>query len=151
MKLNYLFLMVVSLLAYSRTVVAELRSDIEYAKADGQSLKLDVSMPEGAGPFPVVIVVHGGGWSGGDKAQGIKPLVGPLSDAGFVWFSINYRLRTAQRWPACYEDVCEGIRWVKAHARGIQGRFDEDRALRVTRPAGIWRRRRRRRRATRRA
>lgn len=121
MKLNYLFLTVVLLLAYSRPVVGELRSDIEYANVDGESLKLDASVPEGAGPFPVIIVVHGGGWSGGDKAQGVLPLVGPLTDGNFTWFSINYRLAPAHRWPACFEDVETAIRWVKAHAAEYKG------------------------------
>ena len=50
-------------------VSAEFRPDIEYAKVDGESLKLDASVPDGEGPFPVAILIHGGGWGGGDKAR----------------------------------------------------------------------------------
>ncbi len=67
------------------------------------------------GSRPVVIIVHGGGWVGGDK-QDMSFLFEPLSDAGFAWFSINYRLAPKHRWPACLEDVQSAIRWVKAHA-----------------------------------
>jgi alpha-L-fucosidase 2 len=96
-------------------------NDIEYGQAGGESLKLDGCVPEGAGPFPAVILVHGGGWTGGDKSGGpkkafIAPMQAPLERAGFAWFSINYRLAPKSPFPACVEDVETAIRWVKAHA-----------------------------------
>ena len=102
-------------------VRADLKTDIEYGNVAGESLKLDAYVPEGAGPFPAVILVHGGGWTGGDKSGGPKkgymaPMHEPLQKAGFAWFSINYRLAPKFRYPACVEDVETAIRWVKAHA-----------------------------------
>ncbi len=96
-------------------------TDLEYGRAGGESLKLDAWVPDGAGPFPAVILVHGGGWSGGDKSGGprkgyMHPMHAPLEQAGFAWFSINYRLAPQHRYPACIEDVETAIRWVKAHA-----------------------------------
>jgi alpha-L-fucosidase 2 len=105
----------------SQALHAGLQTDLEYAQVDGESLKLDVQVPEGEGPFPVAILVHGGGWTGGDKQKDITPWFKPLSDAGFVWFSINYRLAPKHRWPACLEDVKTAIRWVKAHAANYKG------------------------------
>ncbi len=106
----------------------ELKQDIEYGVAGGESLKLDVFVPDGAGPFPVAILVHGGGWSRGDKhrvpagdAADIAPWFAPLSRAKFAWFSINYRLAPKHRWPACLDDVQTAIRWVKAHAAEYKG------------------------------
>jgi alpha-L-fucosidase 2 len=86
-----------------------------------ESLRLDACIPPGEGPFPVVIIVHGGGWGSGDKTKDITPVFEPLTKAGFVWFSINYRLAPANRWPACLEDVQTAIRWTKAHAAEYQG------------------------------
>lgn len=102
---------------------AELRSDIEYKRSGDTLLKLDACSPEGAGPFPIAILIHGGGWSNGDKrGEGdIKPLMDPLTQAGFVWFSIDYRLAPTNPWPACFEDVQSAIRWVKAHAAEFKG------------------------------
>ena len=91
-------------------------ADIEYGRAGGVSLRLDGCVPDGAGPFAAVILVHGGGWTGGDKRENCAPLFAPLTTAGLAWFSINYRLAPAHRWPACLEDVETAIRWVKAHA-----------------------------------
>jgi alpha-L-fucosidase 2 len=113
---------VFSMFLWGSYLCAEQRTDIEYGRAGEVSLKLDVSIPDnGPGPFPVAIIVHGGGWSGGDKQQDITPLFKPLTDAGYVWFSINYRLAPTHRWPACFEDVQTAIRWVKAHAADYHG------------------------------
>jgi len=103
-----------------QAAAAEFHSDVEYANVDGESLKLDVSVPDGKGPFPVAILIHGGGWGSGDKAQVHVPPTKLLTDK-FTWFSIDYRLAPAHRWPACIDDVRQAIRWVKAHAAEYKG------------------------------
>ena len=102
---------------------AEFKTDIEYARIGDTMMKLDASVPEGAGLFPIAILIHGGGWSNGNKrGEGdIQPLMEPLTQAGFVWFSIDYRLAPTNPWPACFEDVQASIRWVKAHAAEFKG------------------------------
>jgi alpha-L-fucosidase 2 len=115
--------------AWVRAQPAGLVRDVEYGRADGESLCLDVNVPDGEGPFPVAILVHGGGWAAGDKSGSnhpgdsadITPWFAPLTAAKFTWFSINYRLAPAHRWPACFEDVQTAIRWVKAHAADYKG------------------------------
>jgi len=67
---------------------AELKTDIEFAVVGGTSLTLDAFVPDGDGPFPTCILVHGGGFTQGDKTSFIKPLFEPLSQAGFTWFTI---------------------------------------------------------------
>jgi alpha-L-fucosidase 2 len=91
-------------------------SDIEFARAGDVSLTLDAWVPEGRGPFPTVIVVHGGGWEGGDKGTFVPPLFDPLKKAGFTWFTINYRLAPKHPFPACVEDTFRAVEWVKDHA-----------------------------------
>jgi pectinesterase len=95
---------------------AGIRKDIEYGSAVGESLRLDACLPDGKGPFPAAIMVHGGGWTGGDKTKGVDPLFAPLSKAGVAWFSINYRHAPKYHFPAPVEDVETAIRWVKEHA-----------------------------------
>ena len=107
----------------------EVRRDIEYGRGGGEALLLDAGIPDGPGPFPVAILVHGGGWTRGDKAGSDRPGDGAditpwfnlLNRANYVWFSINYRLAPKHRWPACLEDVQTAVRWVKANAAGFRG------------------------------
>jgi acetyl esterase len=107
-------------LALTATARAALHTDITFASVAGTNLTLDAYMPEGKGPFPTCILVHGGGFTKGDKTSFIKPLFEPLSQAGFTWFTINYRLAPQHRFPACIEDTEAAIRWVKAHAKEYQ-------------------------------
>lgn len=97
-------------------VRATVHYDVEYGRAGGERLLLDASVPAGGGPHPVAIIVHGGGWGSGDKQMDITGLFKPLTAAGFVWFSVNYRLAPEHRWPAAFEDVQTAIRWVREHA-----------------------------------
>jgi alpha-L-fucosidase 2 len=106
----------VPLLLLALAARAELKTDIVFATAGGTNLTLDAFVPEGAGPFPTCILVHGGAWMNGTKTSYIAPLFEPLSKAGFAWFTINYRLAPQHRFPACIEDVESAVRWVKAHA-----------------------------------
>lgn len=87
---------------------------VEYGQADGVRLLLDASVPEGDGLRPGVILIHGGGWSGG-RREDMAFLFAPLEKAGFAVFTISYRLAPEHRWPACIEDVKTAIRWVKAN------------------------------------
>lgn len=97
-------------------VAAGMHRDVEFANVGDVTLKLDAFVPEGQGPFPTCILVHGGGFINGTKQSYITPIFEPLSKAGFVWFTIDYRLAPGHRWPACENDVVAAVRWVKAHA-----------------------------------
>ena len=96
------------------------RFNIEYGEANGEKLLLDAHVPAGEGKFPVVLIVHGGGWSSGDKETDIVPVFAPFA-TNFTWFTINYRLAPTNRWPACYDDLQTAIRWVKQHAAEFKG------------------------------
>ena len=68
----------------------------------------------------MAILVHGGGWTSGDKETDIVPVFA-LVATNFCWFTINYRLAPTNRWPACFEDVQTAVRWVKRHAAEFKG------------------------------
>jgi len=96
------------------------RLNVPYGQADGEKLLLDAHVPAGEGKFPVVLIVHGGGWMTGDREQDIVPVFAPFA-TNFTWFTISYRLAPTNRWPACFEDVQTAIRWTKAHAAEFKG------------------------------
>lgn len=100
---------------------ARVIADVPYVVDGDPAQKLDLRLPAGEGPFPVVVLVHGGGWSSGDKAGAERPRSGaditpwfaPLEAAGFLAVSINYRLAPAHRWPACLDDTRAALAWVR--------------------------------------
>lgn len=92
------------------------RQNVEYARADDKPLLLDLHIPAGSGPFPAAILIHGGGFDEGSKSTNVRPLFAPLTDAGFAWFSIDYRLAPAVHFPEAIDDVRSAIRWVHTHA-----------------------------------
>jgi pectinesterase len=99
----------------------EIQTGIQYGRAADANLLLDACVPDGQGPFPMAVIVHGGGWTGGDRKHDITLLFKPLIDANFTWFSIDYRLAPKYRWPACLEDVQTAVRWAKVHAAEFKG------------------------------
>ena len=111
-----LYLTITILFLLSLTAHARMLKDVVYGRAGGMDLTLDASIPDGRGPFPAAVLVHGGGWVAGDKQQYITYIFKPLSDAGFAWFSINYRLAPQYQFPAPADDIEQAIRFVKAHA-----------------------------------
>lgn len=111
------FLMLAVALLTAPAAPAGMKTDIEFARPGGFSLTLDAWTPEGKGPFPTVIVVHGGAFSRGDKQTYVKPLFPVLTQAGFAWFTINYRLAPQYHFPDPVQDVEAAIRWVKQHAQ----------------------------------
>ena len=92
------------------------QKDVAYASREGKPLLLDLHTPDGPGPFPAAILIHGGGFDGGSKSTNVRPLFEPLAQAGLAWFSLDYRLAPAVQFPQALRDIDDGIAWVKAHA-----------------------------------
>ncbi len=89
--------------------------DIPYGSSPYQ--KIDVFLPEGDGPFPAIISIHGGGFVGGDKRRGdmILPMLEGLKK-GYAVIGVNYRLTDEARFPEPVRDVKEAIRFIRSHA-----------------------------------
>jgi acetyl esterase len=93
------------------------KKDVEFGKPGGKALLLDLHVPDGPGPFPAAILVHGGGFDQGSRSTNVRPLFDVLADAGFAWFSIDYRMAPEFRFPETRDDMDNAIKWVKAHAQ----------------------------------
>jgi acetyl esterase/lipase len=92
----------------------EAHFDVQYANPDNKPQFLDLYLPkEIHGKLPVVVAIHGGGWTGGDKRH--VPVI-PLASQGYAVASINYRFSQVAIFPAQIEDCKAAIRWVRAHA-----------------------------------
>jgi len=91
--------------------------DLTYASGSSAQ-KLDLYIPTtGGGPFPVVIMVHGGGFMFGDKADGAGLTgVDQLLAAGYAVASINYRLSGEAQYPAQIFDAKASVRFLRVNA-----------------------------------
>lgn len=90
--------------------------DIPYASRSN-SQKLDIYLPdEGAGPFPVILAIHGGAFMCCDKADmQVLPMLEGLKK-GFAVVSINYRLSGEAKFPALIQDAKAAVRWVRGNS-----------------------------------
>lgn len=90
------------------------KKNLIYASIDDLDLKLDLYVPKNAQtPMPLVVWIHGGGWSKGSKAN--CPAIPMLKD-GFAIASINYRLTDVAVFPAQIHDCKAAIRYLRANA-----------------------------------
>ena len=82
--------------------------------------RLDLYRPATASPearFPGVVIIHGGGWTGGDKARPREFITGTtLALAGYVAVSIEYEKRDGLRWPLNLFDVKNAVRWLRENS-----------------------------------
>jgi acetyl esterase/lipase len=98
--------------------------DLEYLHPAGAApLLARFYRPEGPGPFPAVLEVHGGAWTGGDRLNNVA--IGEyLAAHGVVVLSIDFRMPPATRYPETLADVNFGIRFLKANAARFATRPD---------------------------
>ena len=93
----------------------KLIEDLVYTKVGDRELKLDIIMPaEGDGPFPTLLVIHGGGWAAGNKKD-VRFVMEEAAKRGYVAISPQYRFCPKDLFPAQVHDVKAAVRWLRAH------------------------------------
>lgn len=97
--------------------------ELEYRNDGKESWEVTVFQPEGDGPFPALLDVHGGAWNRGDRTAD-EVMNRALAASGIVVAAIDFRLAPAHPYPAQVQDVNFATRWLKAHA----GEFNADAA-----------------------
>jgi acetyl esterase len=105
-----------ALIGAALTAAPRDQKDVEFGRPGGKPLLLDLHVPDGPGPFPAAILIHGGGFDEGSRSTNVRPLFEPLANAGFAWFSIDYRMAPEFRFPEARADVDTALRWLKSHA-----------------------------------
>jgi acetyl esterase/lipase len=96
--------------------------DISYVTNGHALQKLDLYVPRTEGKVPLIIFVHGGGFSRGDK-RGESPL--QFLAEGYAFASLNYRLSQDAIFPAQIEDCKAAVRWLRSNA--VRLKLDPDR------------------------
>ncbi|CAN5495551.1 alpha/beta hydrolase [soil metagenome] len=82
--------------------------------ATGRSL--DIYLPKGNGPFPTVLLIHGGGWVSGSRTE-LAEHARRLNAKGLAAVSLDYRLAPGSLWPAQREDCDLAAKWVRRHGK----------------------------------
>jgi len=86
----------------------------------GRMLFARVYRPQGAGPFPTVLDLHGGAWNAKDR-HAEEPMDRAIAASGVLVVAIDLTLATEAPYPACIEDASYGVRWLKAKAAAWNG------------------------------
>lgn len=78
-------------------------------------LSARIYLPDGPGPFPAVVNVHGGAWTSGDRLNN-EATSRELAERGVVVFAIDFRMPPVAAYPEPVADINFAVRWVKANA-----------------------------------
>jgi len=96
-------------------------TDVPFRRtAAGRELMARVYQPEGAGPFPVLLDLHGGGWYRKDRFAN-EPMDRAIAAAGMLVVAVDLRLSEEAPYPASVQDANYGVRWLKAKAAEWKG------------------------------
>ena len=80
-----------------------------------QELKADLYKPVGNGPFPAVVMVHGGGWEGRTRGD-MDDISRQVAKRGYVVLNMSYRFAPQWHFPAQLQDVQQAVLWLRNHA-----------------------------------
>ena len=109
--------------------------DVVYQTNDGYRPQvLDIYVPRGRGPHPLILYIHGGGWRGGHTRHSgalsnFPQVLASLAAEGFTVASLEYRLSGEARYPAQLQDANAALRFLRTNA--AQYRIDPARV-------GLW-------------
>ena len=82
---------------------------------------LDIYTPQHAQGLPLMVYVHGGGWSMGDKASSVGSQPQAFTEHGYIYVSINYRLSPSVVHPVHVQDVAAALEWIKENINDYGG------------------------------
>jgi len=109
----------------ARIVIQTSGCSVKRSISYGQNVqqRLDIYAPKPLstkGPLPVAVVVHGGGWIGGDKTEQTY-FCAKLAKQGYIVCAINYRLAPRHRFPAALDDCSLALAWIRSHSTAYGG------------------------------
>ena len=94
--------------------------EVDFRKTDQRTLIARIYQPQGTGPFPILLDLHGGAWSRKDRYAN-EPMARAIAAAGMLVVSPDLRISSEAPYPACVQDAHYAIRWLKHKALGWNG------------------------------
>ena len=96
-------------------------SEVELRRtAAGRALMARIYQPQGEGPFPTVLDLHGGAWTRKDRLAE-EPMDRALASSGLLVVAVDLTLAGEAPYPACVQDANHAVRWLKANAQRWNG------------------------------
>jgi acetyl esterase/lipase len=96
-------------------------SEVEFRRAmSGRMLMARVYQPQGVGPFPTLLDLHGGAWTNKDRLAN-EPMDRVVAASGVLVVAIDLTLSPEAPYPASVQDANYGVRWLKAKAADWNG------------------------------
>jgi acetyl esterase/lipase len=89
--------------------------DVEYQRHGNKPWLVRIYRPQGHGPFPTIIDVHGGAWHNGDRTNN-EGIDRALAARGILVAAVDFRQPPEASYPVSVCDINLGVRWLKAHA-----------------------------------
>jgi acetyl esterase len=103
-------------IAYNPATKFEIKVwDVEFRRAPARTLMARIYQPQGDGPFPAVLDLHGGAWNDKDRTAN-APMDENLAASGLLVVAIDLTLAPEGPYPASVQDANYGVRWLKAKA-----------------------------------
>jgi acetyl esterase/lipase len=110
------------------TTAVKVEKGIHYSTAGGEKLLLDMAAPADGGPYPAVVLLHGGAWSIGSRTELSRPgrdkngkatpsLIESIAAHGYVAVTAGYRLAPKYKFPAQIEDARTAVRFLRENAK----------------------------------
>ncbi len=95
-------------------------ADVEYLNHGAAPLLARVFRPQGSGPFPIMIELHGGAWVRGNRENG-DDANEALAKNGVIVVALDFTVPPEAPYPASMADIHYGVRWAKTQAAGWNG------------------------------
>jgi acetyl esterase/lipase len=118
------FVFVIGAPASAADMPVKVERNILYATAGGEELMLDLAAPTSGGPYPAVLLLHGGAWTMGSRKdlsvsdrKGSPSLIEQIAAQGYVVASASYRLAPKHKFPAQIEDARTAVRFLRTNAK----------------------------------
>ena len=94
--------------------------DVEFRRDPVRTLMARIYQPQGSGPFPALLDLHGGAWNNQDRTAN-APMDESLAASGLLVVAIDLRRAPEAPYPASVQDANYGVRWLKAKAQEWNG------------------------------
>jgi acetyl esterase/lipase len=94
--------------------------DVEFRKTPNRTLMARIYQPQGKGPFPALLDLHGGAWNDKDRLANV-PMDEALAKSGMLVVAVDLRLAPEAPYPGSVQDANYAVRWLKHKAKEWNG------------------------------